>query len=154
MNSFKVLYILCATIYESIMAQSHPINVNRSGIKPNPVKQIVGTWYKPQQDKTNKMMCAQQRLGSAWASAQSDQSSLYASWVAKDPTFLHADSEDPDQTGWMPRLIRVVPGWYESLLAAQVILLVFSCSSSIISTVLHENVMLWVLIKMALPRQF
>ena len=33
------------------------------------------------------------------------ESSLCAHWVAKDPTFLHADSEDSDQTGWMPRLI-------------------------------------------------
>ena len=41
------------------------------------------------------------------ASAQSDQSSLYAQWVAKDPSFLHADSKDSDQTGQMPRLIWV-----------------------------------------------
>ena len=45
-------------------------------------------------------MCAQRRLRLAWASAQSDQFSLCAQWVAKDPSFLHADSEDPDQTGW------------------------------------------------------
>ena len=32
-------------------------------------------------------------------------SSLLAQWVAKDPRFLHADSEDSDQTGRMPRLI-------------------------------------------------
>ena len=25
-------------------------------------------------------------------------------WVAKNPSFLHADSEDSDQTGQMPRL--------------------------------------------------
>ena len=31
--------------------------------------------------------------------------SLGAQWVAKDPTYLHADSEDFDQTGRMPRLI-------------------------------------------------
>ena len=30
-----------------------------------------------------------------------------AQWVAKEPSFLHADSEDSDQTGRMPRLIRV-----------------------------------------------
>ena len=42
-------------------------------------------------------MCAQRRLRSAWASAQSDQSSLCTQWVAKDPSFLHTDSEDwPD----------------------------------------------------------
>ena len=41
-------------------------------------------------------MCAQRRLRSAWASAQSDQSSLCGQWVAKDPRFHHADSEDSD----------------------------------------------------------
>ena len=50
---------------------------------------------------------AQRRLRSAWAPAQSDQSSLCAKWVAKDHSFLHADSEDSDQTGRMPRLIWV-----------------------------------------------
>ena len=49
-------------------------------------------------------LCAQRRLRSAWASAQSDQSSLCTFWVAKDPGFLHADSEDSDHTGWMTRL--------------------------------------------------
>ena len=38
------------------------------------------------------------------------QSSLCAQWVAKDPSFLHADSEGSDQTGLMPRLIRVFAG--------------------------------------------
>ena len=33
------------------------------------------------------------------------ESSLCAQSVAKDPNFLHADSEDSDQTGRMPRLI-------------------------------------------------
>ena len=33
--------------------------------------------------------------------------SLCAQWVAKDPSFLHADSEDSDQNGWMSRLIWV-----------------------------------------------
>ena len=31
-------------------------------------------------------------------------------WVAKDPSFLHADSEDSDQTGRMPRLLCVFSG--------------------------------------------
>ena len=39
-------------------------------------------------------MCTQRRLQSDWASALSNQSSLCAQWVAKDPRFLHADSED------------------------------------------------------------
>ena len=33
--------------------------------------------------------------------------SLCAQWVAKDPMLLHADREDSDQTGLMPRLIWV-----------------------------------------------
>ena len=41
---------------------------------------------------------------------ESDQSSQCAEWVAKDTSFLHADSEDADQTGWMPRLICVFAG--------------------------------------------
>ena len=38
------------------------------------------------------------------------KSSLCARWVAKDPRFLHADSEYSDQTGRMPRLIWVFAG--------------------------------------------
>ena len=57
--------------------------------------------------RPTKWLCARWRLRSAWASTKSDQSSLCAQWVAKDPRFLHADTEDSDQTGWMPSLIRV-----------------------------------------------
>ena len=54
-------------------------------------------------------MSTQQRLRSAWASAQSDQeSSLCAQWVANNPGFLHADSEDSDQTGRTCRFIGFV----------------------------------------------
>ena len=38
------------------------------------------------------------------------ESSLCTQWVAKDQRFLHADSEDSDQTGRMPRLIWVFAG--------------------------------------------
>ena len=55
--------------------------------------------------KQTKRLCAQRRLRSAWASAQSDQSFRCALMIAKDPSFLHADSEDSVQTGRMPRLI-------------------------------------------------
>ena len=41
------------------------------------------------------------------------ESSLCAQWLAKDPSFLHADSEDSDQTG------RIRPVWSESSLCAQ-----------------------------------
>ena len=79
--------------------------------------------YEPRHDKTNKWVCTQRRLRSTWASAQSDQSSLCTQWVAKDTSFLHADSEDSDQTGRMPSLIWVFAG-------RTLTLLVLSCRSS------------------------
>ena len=55
-------------------------------------------------------MCAQQRLRSAWASAQSEQSSLSA-WRKFGSLATHwANREDSDQTGRMPRLIWVFAG--------------------------------------------
>ena len=38
------------------------------------------------------------------------ESSLCVQWVAKDPSFLNADSEGSDQTGRMPRLLGVFAG--------------------------------------------
>ena len=59
------------------------------------------------------------------------ESSLCAQRVAKDPKFLHADSEDADQTGQMPWLIWVFAG-------RTLILLVLSCRGSY--TVKIENI--------------
>ena len=65
----------------------------------------------PPHDKPNKMTMrpakTQISLGirPVWS-----ESSLCAQWVAKGPSFLHADSEDSDQTGRMPRLIWVFAG--------------------------------------------
>ena len=44
------------------------------------------------------------------------ESLLCAQWVAKDPSFLYADSEDSDQTWGMPRLIWVFAGAHSTLL--------------------------------------
>ena len=49
-------------------------------------------WATSLQNQQND--CAPSELRSAWASAQSDQSSLCAQLVAKVPSFLHAESED------------------------------------------------------------
>ena len=57
--------------------------------------------------KSTKWLYAQQRLR---------ESSLCTQWVAKDPSFLQADSEDSDQTGRMPRLICVFAGHTATLL--------------------------------------
>ena len=84
--------------------------------------------------KPTKWLCAQRRLRSAWASAQPDQSSLCALWVAKDQRFLHADSENSDQTGRMPRLIWVFAG-------CTAILLVLSWGGSYVSR--HSHVPLY-----------
>ena len=66
-------------------------------------------WAASWQNQQNDLW-AQWRLRTAWVSTQYDQSSLCTQWVAKDPSFLHADSEDSDQTGRMPRLIWVFAG--------------------------------------------
>ena len=55
----------------------------------------------PPNDKTNIMTCtpsedSDQPVRTVWSEA-----SLCAQWVANDPSFLHADSEDSDQTGRM-----------------------------------------------------
>ena len=56
--------------------------------------------YEPSHDKTNNVACS--------PSEDSDQSLRCA--LNGDPSFLHADSEDSDQTGRMPRLIWVFAG--------------------------------------------
>ena len=71
----------------------------------------------PPHDKTNKMIVrpamTQISLGirPVWS-----ESSQWAQWVAEDPMFLHADSEDSDQTGRMSRLIWVFAGCKVTLL--------------------------------------
>ena len=87
--------------------------------------------YEPRHDKTNKVTVrpeeTQISLGirPVWSVP-----SLCAQWVAKDPMLLHADSEDYDQTGRMPRS--------ESSLGSQDILLVLSCSRSVIQYMSHD----------------
>ena len=108
--------------------------------------------------RPTKWTCTQWRLRSAWASIQSNQSSLCAQWVPKDPISLHADSEDwsdwasaqSDQSlccalngnlrtqslfmRTVKTLIRlgICPGWSESSLGAHAILLVLSWGRSVL----------------------
>ena len=74
----------------------------------------------PRHDKTNKMSVrpAKTQISPIWS-----ESSLCAQRVAKDPSFLHADSEDSDQTWRMRRLIWVFAG-------RTLTLLVLSCRGS------------------------
>ena len=91
--------------------------------------------YEPRHDKTNKTSVrpakTQISLGirPVWSG-----SLLCAQWVAKDPRFLHADIEDSDQTGRMPRLIRVFAG-------RTLILLVLSCRGSYILYAKRYNIL-------------
>ena len=81
--------------------------------------------------KSTKWSCTQQRLRSAWASAQSDQSWLSAwrkAWVLSYPL---STSEDSDQTGWS-----------ESSLGTQVFLLVLSWCGSFRNYTEHWTVLL------------
>ena len=78
----------------------------------------------PPHDKTNKMTVrpAKTKISLGICPVWSE-STLCAQWVAKDPSFLRADSEDSDQTGRLPRLIWVFAG-------RTVILLVLSWGGS------------------------
>ena len=62
--------------------------------------------------KPTTWLCAQRRLSQITLGIRPvwSESSLCAQWVAKDPSFLHADSEDSDHTGRTPKLIRVFAG--------------------------------------------
>ena len=86
----------------------------------------------PRHDKTNKMAVhpakTQISLGirPVWS-----ESLLSAQWVAMDPSFLHVDNEDSDQTGRMPRLIWVFAG-------RTVTLLVLSCRGSKVTFIMQD----------------
>ena len=60
----------------------------------------------PPRDKTNKVsVCPAKTQISLDIHPVRSESSLCTQWVAKDPSFLHAESKGSDQTRRMPRLI-------------------------------------------------
>ena len=77
--------------------------------------------------KPTKWLCAQRRLRSAWASAQSDQSLRHPLEETLGPWLPIECTAKTDQAGWMPRLIWVFAG-------CTVILLVLSCRGTFIWT--------------------
>ena len=93
----------------------------------------INTAFQPHHDKTNKMSVrpakTQISLGirPVWS-----ETSLCAQWVAKDPRFLHAESEASDQTGRMPRLIWVFAG-------RKAILFVLSCRGSFVQVSMFSD---------------
>ena len=92
----------------------------------------------PRHDKTNKVsVCPAKTQVSLGIRPVWSESSLCAQWVAKDSSFLHADSEDSDQTGRIPRLIWVFVG-------RTLILLVLSwCGSVMYNAVSISNIILF-----------
>ena len=83
---------------------------------------IVSGLCKPVVYEPRKWVCAQRRLRSAWASAQSDQSSLWAWRNVGSLATDWAHSEDSDQTG--------CPGWSESSLGVHSFCWFLSCRGS------------------------
>ena len=90
----------------------------------------------PLRDKTNKVSVRPGKtqislcIHPVWS-----ESSLCTQWVAKGPSFLHADSEDSDQTGQMARLIWVFAGRTTTLLVfchevSQLTLCLWVCCSA------------------------
>ena len=86
--------------------------------KPNPSEKININWEVSRLSYPNHCIYrtgASQQLASRFQTYWADspvwsESSLCAQWLAKDTRFPHADSEDSDQTGRMPRLIWVFAG--------------------------------------------
>ena len=107
--------ILSSIIYYKSSAQS-----NRHSTSSQFLQDIWAATWQNQQNG----MCTQQRLRSAWASAQSDQS-LRCALTGKLRTqgfFM--------RTATLIRLVRC-PGWFESSLGAHVISLVLSWGGSL-----------------------
>ena len=81
------------------------------------------------------------------------ESSLCAQWVAKDPSFLHANTKDSDQTGQLPRLIWVFAGHTGHFLGF--VMLRFNCLTTLGKTTLpvHQSAcsnLCWVCKKLTL----
>ena len=93
--------VLMKALYLSYMQQNLQIGVRSVRMCLN---LMAYTQIESPHDKTNKMT-APSKDSDQPGHPQSDQSSLCVQWVANDPSILHADSEDSDQTGRMPRLI-------------------------------------------------
>ena len=113
-NRFLQLLIAC------INWCCHKIIKRKSPSLPFPKKMYLSRNMK----KNNKMtVCPAKTQISLGIRPVWSESSLCTQWVAKDQRFLHANSEDSDQTWRMPRLIWVFAG-------RTLILLVLSCRSS------------------------
>ena len=88
-----ISWLTCMTTYIR-----YPVTSNRSMI------------VEPPHDKTNKMTCAPSEDSNTWASAQSDQSLHCPHGETMGPKLSLECRVNSDQTGRMPRWIRVFTG--------------------------------------------
>ena len=97
------VYIICHSICTKRCITSRSTNVI--------LLRYLNSAYEPRHDKTIKVTVHPAKTQiSLGVRPVLSESSPCAQWVAKDPSFLHADSEDSDQTWRMPSLIRVFAG--------------------------------------------
>ena len=66
--------------------------------------------FEPPDDKTNKMAVRPAKISLGIRPVWSE-SSLCTQWVAKDPSFLHADSKDSDPTECKCHFVGFVMRW-------------------------------------------
>ena len=116
------------------------------GMYNNLMSCLICNLTEPQRDKTNKMSVHPAKtqisldICPVWS-----ESSLCTYSVAKDPSFLHACSEDSDQTERMPRLIWVFAG-------CTLTLLVLSCRGSTVYGGYNTSYSKWIP-KLLLPSE-
>ena len=67
-------------------------------------------WSATWQNQQNYLCTQRRQISLGIRHPPSLISSLCTQWVARDPSFLHEDSKDFDQTGLIPRLIWVFAG--------------------------------------------
>ena len=83
----KYFFLLCTVNKTTFVLCVLKKSVNKYFLRKT-LNDIAIFWATSWQNQHN-CMCAQRRLRSAWS-----ESSLWAQWVTKDPSFLHANSED------------------------------------------------------------
>ena len=108
--------IICSWHHKILGKASHLIVfltrlINSIARKRRHVRQVSRDLTKPPNECAPSEDSDQLGIRPVWS-----ESWLCAQWVAKDPSFLHAESEDSDQTGRMPRRIWVFAGRTVTLL--------------------------------------
>ena len=105
-----MLRVPSATILQEQFCRKANQKTQKLSPKSEKVENLTGVSsplkYEPAHDKTNKMACALSEDSAQPGHLPSlIRVFTVGSMVAKDPSFLHEDSENSDQTGWMPRQI-------------------------------------------------